>query len=222
MRICVIDDNLIYLEVISKTIHSYFKDVELVLLNEYNNNLEECDFYFLDINLSDKSGIDLARCIVNQYPFAKIVFITLHDNLVYNALSIQPFYFIRKDNLSEDFEIFASLVKRSELVYNKEFKLINGLLKNINITKISYVDVFSHHLYIYDNLSKPYVIYMTMSQLLEYIQAKYLVRVHKSYAVNVFMIEKIENMTCYLKGGMEIPLGRKYKQNLIDLYKELI
>ena len=150
------------------------------------------------------------------------MFITLHDNLVYNALSIQPFYFIRKDNLSEDFEIFASLVKRSELVYNKEFKLINGLLKNINITKISYVEVISHHLYIYDNLSKPYVIYMTMSQFLEYVQAKYLVRLHKSYAVNVFMIEKIENMTCYLKGGIEIPLGRKYKQNLIDLYKELI
>ena len=98
----------------------------------------------------------------------------------------------------------------------------NGLTKKINVYNIVYIEVISHHIYIYENVDQAYIVYMTLKEFMDEVNLKYIVQIHKSYLVNLLYVEKIEGQICYLKGGVALSLGRKYKNEFIERYEELM
>lgn len=222
VKICIIDDNKEYLSLLNDTIKKHFDNTNILCLSKYDEDIEKKDFFFIDIDLNNENGIDVAKKIICKYPSTKLIFVTTYNDLVYSALSVQPFYFIRKDHLNEDLSICFQLMKKSIFKDFREFKLSNGLVKQINLLDIIYVEVFSHYLHIYDNPSSAHIVYMTLKKFIENNQKKYFVQIHKSYLINLYLIEKIENQICYLKGGISIPIGRTYKKELLQHYKEVI
>lgn len=43
-------------------------------------------------------------------------------------------------------------------------------------------------------------------------------RVHKSYIINTFMIEKVVSNLIYLSGGTKVPIGRAYKEYFVERF----
>ena len=222
MKICVIDDDDNYLEIIRKVLLRYFDQAMIISYNSYNDIIEKCDIYFIDIDLREDNGIEISKKIIKKYPRSKLIFVSAHNDLVYNALSVQPFYFIRKDHLEEDFYICVELLNELNKEQFHSFKLNNGLTKKINVYNIVYIEVISHHIYIYENVDQAYIVYMTLKEFMDEVNLKYIVQIHKSYLVNLLYVEKIEGQICYLKGGVALTLGRKYKNEFIERYEELM
>lgn len=108
MKIAIIDDDISFLEMFNKKINSSMKKIfDQVIIDQYTNiNLFpfQYDIYFLDIDLIDDNGISIAGKIKENDKNALIIFVTSKNNLVFSALKVQPFYFIRKGNLDEEFE----------------------------------------------------------------------------------------------------------------------
>lgn len=59
------------------------------------------DVIFLDIDMPEISGFEIAEQI-NNISEALIVFVTLHDELVFSSLKFRPFRFIRKPYLENE------------------------------------------------------------------------------------------------------------------------
>lgn len=54
------------------------------------------DIVFLDIELGEDNGIEIARWIRARYPGTVIIFITGHEQYVYECFQVQPLDFLRK------------------------------------------------------------------------------------------------------------------------------
>lgn len=63
---------------------------------------EEADLIFLDVEMPEISGFDIAQKLVEQQKNKKLVFITGHDNCVFPALDYYPFSYLRKSRMKEE------------------------------------------------------------------------------------------------------------------------
>ena len=113
IRIAIVDDE----QIILNSIHKKIQDI----LNELNIEFEIQDFtsgktalkeitekvfdiIFLDIDMPDVSGMTIAKKIRIQEENLEIVFITNKDELVYDAIKVVPFRFIRKSRFDEEIQ----------------------------------------------------------------------------------------------------------------------
>lgn len=85
------------------------KEYEIQEFSDGNRLLEELkhqipQIIFLDIEMPDISGMELAEQIFSSHINTNIIFVTNRDELVFQAIHYQPFRFIRKDELDNELE----------------------------------------------------------------------------------------------------------------------
>ena len=71
-----------------------------------------CDLLLLDIDMPEMNGMEIAKCLTDLLQKPLLVFVTSHDELVYDSLLYHPFGFIRKAYLEQELEKILSDCKR--------------------------------------------------------------------------------------------------------------
>ena len=76
---------------------------------------------FLDLELGDENGFDIAEQIVLMNNDAIIIFVTSHENLVYEAFRFRPLGYIVKDRFDREFtrmmvKIVDKLIKMRQVI----------------------------------------------------------------------------------------------------------
>ena len=66
------------------------------LLGYLKNNKESYEVFFLDIEMRGMNGIETAQCIRRSDQKALIIYITNHEDYVYDVFETLPFRFLRK------------------------------------------------------------------------------------------------------------------------------
>lgn len=135
LRLAVCDDDKIVVEQIEPYIEQ-LKELSIVYevyfsTEEFYGHMFELDFdvYFLDIEIADKSGIELAKKIRQANQYAVIVFITSYSKYVIDVFDVNTFNFILKPLTYEKF-------KKLYVKYLTIFLLLK-LILSLCITKIS-------------------------------------------------------------------------------------
>lgn len=83
---------------------------------------------FLDIELRDKNGIDIAGHIRDKYPGTILIFITGHEQYVYDSFKVQPLDFLRKPLRHEDVEsAFVRALKQCDIMPVWDYRSREGL-----------------------------------------------------------------------------------------------
>ena len=107
----------------------------------------EYDIIFLDIDMPKINGFTVADKINEKSDEVKtpyIVFITSHDNLVWDAQKKRPLYFIRKrkvdSELSDVFTLLMKEMNRKTQTSNRYSVKDSGRYVHINIDNICYID----------------------------------------------------------------------------------
>ena len=218
MKIIICDDQAIDRAQIIDTL----KNISTTLPTEFeiseSHNQKELLTYFsqhtpdavlLDIDMPDESGITLANTLGMQYPLLPILFVTNHDNMVFEAVKYSLFRFIRKSHLQEE------LTEAIPALYEKVAK--ETVLFNIRndsstircrIVDIIYIESNRHYLDIYTTTE----VYHVRGKLADYDKrlTEYgFVRVHMSYLVNVRYIYQISSNGVLLDNQNLLPVSRK-------------
>ena len=223
MKILICEDNKIMLDIIHKTVANY------TMIHDWNNvtifptntatetleiiNNEKIDFFFLDID-----------------PFAKLIYITSHDNMQNIILQkmISPFAYILKNKDSLEKEIRSVL----EAVYSQYKKEI---ITNPNTNKIPikigtrqwffhiddilYFETFGNHkisIVLKDN--KNYSFYGKLSEIAQL--NKKLIYCHKSYIMNIDNILEIEKDKIVFTSNVELLLSENAIRKIKKTIKE--
>lgn len=229
MRLLIIDDDNEFIEILYKDLFCFFSEfnekIEIIKITCDFNNIhydEKYDFIFLDIDLKDISGFDLAKRIKEHYPNSVITFVSAMNNLIHSSLRIQPFFFIRKSDYKKDLLVFFDLVK--EQVKKKSIiEVSSNYTKNhIFLEDIVYIEVKTHLLSIY-TINDVYYDNRSLKEFLGLLDNIKFVQIHKSYIIN------FDYLISYKKGGKielinksELNIGRSFKKHFEERYKEFL
>ncbi len=218
MNIILIDDDVNFLEILKVKLGAYAK----LLIDNFNIDIsmdisilnnKMYSIYFLDIDLNDKNGINIAKKIKYTNHNAIIIFVTAKNDLIYNAITIQPFYFIRKSHLDDDLKIAFSLLKAH---FNKKeyysFKYDSDNIK-VYIDDIIYFETEDHLTSLYTTF-KHYHIYKPLKTLLNEINSPFIVQANRKQCFNLSHVSEKKKNYLILDNNITIKIGNKYKNNI--------
>lgn len=177
---------------------------------------------FLDISMPNLNGIELGRALRNIADDVLIVFVSSHEELVFESFQVTPFRFIRKGHFHQDLEecipaIIAELEKRQT-----ELTIDNGKeVYRIAPHKILYIESS-------DKIQK-LVTLQGMIEIryklkdLETLLADYgFIRIHKGYLVNARFISHVNKREVILNTGESIPLSKYRVEQVLEELERVI
>ena len=113
MRLLIIDDEAVFQQKIKERLTAFFAAENVAAEIDVCGDpaavkekglYRSCDVLLLDIEMPALSGLDLAAAINKQRGGSEkpyIIFVTNRDELVFDALKLQPFSFVRKGHLED-------------------------------------------------------------------------------------------------------------------------
>lgn len=182
------------------------------------------DLVFLDIQMPDITGIQLARSLNKHQPL--IVFTTAYskyavDGFNVNAIDylLKPFDFNRFLEAVNKVKEYKSLHDGSVTTTDESAIFVKSDYKNIRInTKdILYIEGFDDYIRIHLDSDKSIFTLMSLKSVMEKLPKNDFIRVHRSYIVPINKIQRISNQHILL-ADKEIPIGKSY----IDSVKTLL
>lgn len=177
---------------------------------------EPFDVVFLDIDMPEISGFDVAGRI-SRAEHTLIVFVTMHDELVYSSFQFQPFRFIRKAYLENELPGIMEAVVNEVTKQNSERKYAFQTRFGetfVNLGNVEYIEIYGHWLRVCIKDGEPLECYGSLSDLEKELDNHDFVRTHKSFLVNCKFIFSIERNQVILDDKTVIPLSR-YKSEAV-------
>lgn len=236
LRIAIVDDEpkfiSMYSELISNAFSEYHVLIELKTFNigsEFIKSLSnnKYDLVFMDIDMPDLSGIDIASELRTSNQNFDLIFVSAHPHFVFEAIRFTPFRFVRKTHLkTETTEAISSYCTRTQT----KFKMISLELQNGDSISEKVNDIIQffavrHDVYYTSKsendariLSRKY----SLSQLEESTGDLGFIRIHKSYLINYRYIKSINAKSILMTDGSELPISHGKKTEIQERFMELL
>ncbi len=230
MNIVLVDDDVEFSNKLEMDVKSYFKqldeEINFIVLNDSFGrirNIDQIDLIFLDVDLNfEMSGIDVGDYLKHKFPKIIIVFVSMHEEFVFPALSIGFFQFIRKTKY--DFDIIKVL-KQIETFLKENLKKIcikmGGRNYTVRLSDIKYIMSIGHDLYI-NTYKKEYLVHSSLKKFMNQIAFDELVQVERSLVVNLNFIKRMNKTSIITLNDEEYAVGRKYQDELVRKYEEFL
>lgn len=229
IKCCVLEDNNEDLKKIITCIqsdnylNSHLDIQSFSSADQINLSSDIFDILLLDIDLPNKNGIDFANDYIKIYSNAKIIFISTHNELVFDSFKVHPYSFIRKENIN--IELNDTLVDLLDLIMlNKKELIISTKEHTVTIqqSEIIYIESLKHYCYIYTKSnSEPFKCRMSMNHILKELTF-YFCRINRSYIINLNEIKVIKKGKVILKNNLEISIQRGQIKNFQNTYDNFL
>lgn len=188
------------------------------------------ELLFLDIQLPDLTGLQVAE-LMNELDFPiKIVFLTAYDHFAIDAFKLRAFHYLLKpydtDDLMEVFHIFSQSMKEP-LITNDRSKNKLAIDTREGFIYLSPTDIFfvekeGREVILHTKTGKINAMF-TLSELYEKLEPFSFFRTHKSYLVN---LEHVRELRAWFSGSYnliindqeqsQVPVSRNYVKDLRD------
>ena len=224
-HIAVVDDEENDLKHVCNHISDFFSSTD-IQLNTYRDALcfpinTNFDVLFLDIDMPQVSGLELAKKYKKRHQNALIIFITSHNELVYKACNIHPFDFIRKENLDKEMpDVLEEINYQLSHLHPSVTFYINGNAYVLRKELILYCESFNHQTEIHFDTSS-ITVNMQLGDVEKTIDSNHFKRVGRSYLVNMKKVTKLEGTTLYISEHHQIPISRRKKKLVLEYMKEV-
>jgi len=238
LKIGIVEDELVIARTILNTLNElgYSHCGPAINYTEALEMLErdKPDLLLLDIQLSGKKdGIDVAEKLNELY---KIPFIFLTANsdgeTIDRAKKVKPHAYIVKPFTKE--ELFAAIeIAFSNFAANrddprpeklnvqqpKEYMFVRDgyVFRKIFFNDLLYLESDANYVTLHLKSQKQVMVRSTLNDFVEQLDAQKFIRIHRSYSVNVNLVDDVFPSEVSL-GGVKIPVGKTYKD---DLFKAL-
>ena len=196
----------------------------ITLLNEHCR--QKYDIMFLDIDMPEMSGFEIASELRKEKSNCLIIFITSHSELVYDSLDFQPFNFIRKNcsiSLEEGIETVTEKALK-QIEYKKKLILEDDISGRCAVypDEIIYIECDRHYLK-YHVLKKdnPIRVRGTMAECELLFEGRNFVKIHKSYMVNLGFLKRIDSQKSEVMlapDNQKLPVSRSCRKALDEKY----
>lgn len=223
IRCIIIEDQAPAQRVLKK----FISDVDYLELRQtFNNaiqaleflNSEQVDLMFLDVNLPKINGMDFLASLKNPPHVILTTAFTEYalQGYEYNVLDylVKPFSFERfvkaVSKIPQGQEGEKATSKSQPLFIKIGFDLVK-----VDSAEITHI----HSDMDYTEVNVGDKVYLSQDSLTAWEQklnSLGFARIHKSYLLNLEQIEKVSGNRVYTKGGIELPIGRAFKDEFLS------
>jgi len=173
---------------------------------------ENCDILLLDIDMPEISGMDVAERLTELLKKPLLIFVTGHDELVYDSFRYHPFGFVRKQFLETELE---KVLKdcREELARCQRhfnFRTAEGEFRLL-LSEMSYFESEGNYLKVYTKDTE-YRFRSTITAVEAALVKDGFIRLHKGFLVNQTVIRLFGTDTVELTDGKVLPIGKTYAE----------
>lgn len=236
LNIAIVDDDKKFIAIYRQVIANLFSEHHVVIdIREYFSGTDfinslstgKYDLVFMDIDMPELSGIDIASELRNSNQKLDIIFVSAHPHFVFEAIRFTPFRFVRKSSFkAETKEAIDSYCTRTSI----KFKMISLELQNGKTVKEKVTDIIQffsvrHDIYyMLKNESETKVLSRkySLSQIEQLTKDDGFLRVHKSYLINYRYIQSIDAKSIIMANNDEIPISHGKKTEIQEKFIQLL
>ncbi len=232
-RIAICDDNKAHRREISDVVSTVLFDIEELeifvdlfadgsqLLELIDSNLFDYDLLLLDIMMPMVNGFEVARAIRESHLPTEIIFITEHEEYVFEGYSFRAFSYLVKpvtvEKVSRELKRFINERKSD----SKSFLLLsgNGITQLFDVRRIEYIESIKRKVNVMTDRGG-YEFYAKLDDLEQQVSPN-LFRTHQSYMVNLRKTAEIRKTSLTLCSGAVIPISKKYAAEFVQAIYEI-
>ncbi|MDD4370943.1 MAG: LytTR family DNA-binding domain-containing protein [Anaerostipes sp.] len=233
MKVCICDDEEIFIQGFEKLLRKYVKETNLKFefitfaggneLLSYCNIDNDIDILFLDIRMKLSNGIDVAQKIRNRDGNIIIIFLTSLSQYSLSGYKVKAFdYMIKPISYNLFKEVMTSAIV--EATRSKEKCLVvkntEGIFK-LCLIEITYLETYNRNVQIHLQSGKKVIGYLKMKEY-ENILDDSFYRCHSSYIVNMRYITSIEKNNVNMNIGTQIPVSRYRRKKFEDAFTNFL
>ncbi|MBQ7161324.1 MAG: response regulator transcription factor [Clostridia bacterium] len=177
------------------------------------------DVLFLDIDMPDVNGFELAARMQKDHPDTVIIFVSAYEDYVYSSFEYSPFRFLRKSHLDEELPTTLKKVV-DKCLSDKEsldFHTTEGD-EAVRVKDILYIEGQRNYYIVRTLHQRELKCRGTMESVEQAVSGFDFYRIHTAYIVNLDLIERVNSDgTVKMKDGGVITVSRR---RLADFKKE--
>ena len=188
------------------------------MLERFQSEKNPFDLVYLDMDMDEKSGLDLAKEIrQNYHSDCLILFLTNYPKYMQSSFDVRAFQYMIKPVQFEEFE----------RKFNAARKYLEKYDKNRVVLKIDEDNVvfFTNEIYYIEKekSSKQFLVYLedkcvvakgVLSAIENQLLEQHFMRTHRSYLVNMKHIRRIQKNDLVLSNGNLVPISRRKEKEL--------
>lgn len=176
---------------------------------------ERFHLIFLDVEMPNVNGFQLAEKLHLTVSDAHIVFVSAYEDFVYDVFEHAPLAFVRKSML--DYDVYRAIyqyVQRTSYL-QLSVRLKDGFGdKELLIKEILYVECEGHHLTYVTVHGVVLEAYGTLKAIEAELVIYDFLRIHKSCLVNQRYVESVGKREILLVGGRRVDMGRDRRKEV--------
>lgn len=213
--ICILDDDINFAYALKNSINISNKELCLnfdILVNACpikKSNYLNLNFYFLDIEMPNLTGYQVAEMIIKHEPKAIILFISTHEKYVFDSFQFRPYSFLRKETCFEELpKLFSRIKKDFFSVY--EFSYYDEKII-LPICEIIYIVKYINHIEITTSkaLFKQNTTIKDIKQKLWYTTNDF-IQVNSSTLLNINYLSKVNGKCLELSNTHKLYASKNY------------
>lgn len=217
MQIFICDDEPQILSNIAKKVKALVPDGEVRLFAGGRELLaclstSFCDILLLDIDMPEMTGLQVARKLSRLKKKPLLIFVTSHDELVYDSFQYHPFAFIRKSRF--DTEIEKTLQDCIREIGDKEQHFCfrsEGSDVCLLLSEILYFEAEGNYLRVVTE-KEMYRFRSTLTAIENTLQEGGFIRIHKGFFVNQTAVKLVNSEEVTLQNDSKLPIGKSYSK----------
>lgn len=221
-RIALLDDEYEFLNRFSSYFAEY-KDIYVDIYVDPYDLIERIDSYdavYIDYHMPLLNAFDFFNMTKNNH-YLKII-ITNYDQMIFDSLQFDIFYFVRKNKLDADFptSIKKLITELKKQINNKLTIHSYNQIISIYYSDIQFIETEKNYIIIH--ALKDYKIRCTFKNILSRIDNKNCIAISYGVIVNIEYVIHIDfkNMLVIMNNGKTFSLSKKYKQDVRNIYRE--
>lgn len=171
---------------------------------------EPCDILLLDIDMPDITGLEIARHLAPGEKRPLLLFVTSHDELVYDSFQYHPFAFLRKSCF--DMEIRAALTDCLQELEHRERHFCfrsEGNRVCLFLSDILYFEADGNYLKLFSKTGQ-HRFRSTIASVENTLTDCGFIRIHKGFLINQAAVRLWGAERAELFDGTMLPIGKSY------------
>lgn len=225
----ICDDEDYFIQQIKFAIDSYLEEkydnYEYVVMHSGEELLEyrgeTIDLLFLDIQLSGMNGIEIMNKVLHSNKVWRIVFVSSHEEEVWNSFSMKTLGFCRKPIVEVE---IAKYIKTALLELRKDclikFKE-NDESTYIKCSELYYIEAEGSYIKLF-TAKGSFIISGKIGDWEKKLIDYHICRMHKSYMVNLLYAKVEGNIVIVNPIKEKLTIGRLYKKKFKESYENFI
>lgn len=172
-----------------------------------------CDVLCLDIDMPEMNGLELAARMEELAARPLLVFVTNHDELVYDSLQFHPFGFVRKAYFEEEMEKLLKDCEEELGSRERNFVFHSGAERvKLPLSEILYFESEGNYVRLSVREGESYRFRDTLYSLETALYGEGFIRLHKGFLVNQKAVRILRGNEAELENGTCLPIGKSYAQ----------